>query len=215
MKKGQIVLYSFLMAAVMLGWIFLFEGSGTPSNESIQEGRPRTAYTPGFDSYLDIIIFSSFSPEESNKISAEILKYTGKKTAIRILSANHISGSYSRLDFKSLDFYLSTLLTNTEKSTLKDVCDLLTSSLEEFKTRKDSLVTRVFLLGTLPEALSREDPALYCINNFTVEIKSLTGKQNVEYFTYINSEDTANPLDRDLINLLSGNNYKVSIIMTN
>lgn len=213
MGKAKLILFTILTVVIALVWFLIFE-TLSPLPEKAARPLDRSAgITDKYDSYLDVIIFSSFPPLESEKLSEEILKYAGKNSAVRVLSANHLSTSYSGQEMKSLGFYLSTVLTNTEKSTLTNVCSLLSASFAEYQRRDDSTVTRIFLLGSLPEALNREDPALYCISNFTKELKSTIRKDKIEYFTYIKSEDTANPLDKDLINLLSGNNYNVSIIM--
>ncbi len=215
MEKAKLVIYIILAAAVVIVWFLLLGGGNSVTNDSTPVLYNEKTPAAGIDSYIDIIIFSSFSPMESEKLSGEVLKYAGRRSAVRILSANHLTASYSGQDPKSLGFYLSTVLTNTEKANLGDVCGLLALSFKDYQNRGDSIATRVFLLGMLPEAVTKDDPALYCISRLTGEMKSSERKSNIEYFTCLHSEDTANPLDKDLIGLLAGSNYNVSIIMIN
>jgi hypothetical protein len=215
MAKKSLILYLSMIVVVLSLWFFVIDtGIGIDSKEIYSEQK----YIPAnseIRAYTDIIIFSSFSPLESSRLSNEILKLTGRNSYVRILSANHLSSSYTDYDTKSLDFYLSTVLTNTEKSSLNDICNLLSSCINEYKVRQTNYLTKIFIIGNLPEATSKDDPALYCISSFNKGIKLLRNKENIEFFTYINSDDTSNALDRDLISLLSENNYKVSVITAN
>ena len=215
MKKGRLILYFFLIVLVLLIWIFISGTESITGDEDFVPDKKNQSLETEIKYYTDIIIFSSFSSDESIKIANEIIELTGRESVVRILSANHLNSSYKDFDTRSLDFYLSTVLTNTEKSTLNDICELLTSSISEYQARKFNKNTKVFVLGVLPEATSKEDPALFCLENFSNSLKSMKNKNNIEFFTYVNSEDKTNPLDRDLISLIANNDYKVSVIVTN
>jgi len=208
-------LYFTLIVLVLLIWVFISGSETINGDEDYVTSQKNFSVAANIKYYTDIIIFSSFSPDESIRLANEIIELTGRESVVRILSANHLSSSYKDFDTRSLDFYLSTVLTNTEKSTLNDVCELLTSSISEYQARKFNKNTKVIVLGTLPEATSKEDPALFCLENFSKWLKTMQNKSNIEFFTYVNSEDRTNPLDRDLISLIADNDYKVSVIVTN
>ncbi len=215
MNKKIVIVVALIIVLIVLGWYFFLESSPSAgTRDYISETRKDAAATQ-VNSYTDIIVLSSFSPTQAGMLTSEVMKYLKSGTAVRILSANHLSSSYSVYDPESLDFYLSTIFTNTEKSTLNDVCNILTAALADYRSRNGNRPTKVFIFGVLPEAESRDDPALYCLSKFTEDIKAISKKQDIEFFTSIKSEDTLNPLDKDLISLLADNELKVSIIMLN